>query len=97
MPPNGGWYRWLSTSRVAPAAAPAAAPASPTVGASSSAAAAAARRQQLKVHTSDGRVFDGRVVALDRTSDLAVVRIDVPGGLAGQPALTPARLGDSAG
>jgi S1-C subfamily serine protease len=41
------------------------------------------------VHLHDGRVFDGRVVALDRPSDLAVVAIEAP-----QP-LPYCRLGNS--
>jgi S1-C subfamily serine protease len=32
----------------------------------------------LLVHLADGRVFEGRVVALDRASDLAVVSVDAP-------------------
>jgi hypothetical protein len=43
----------------------------------------------LLVHLADGRVFEGRVVALDRASDLAVVAVEAP-----EP-LPCARLGNS--
>ncbi|KAI8472089.1 MAG: trypsin-like cysteine/serine peptidase domain-containing protein [Monoraphidium minutum] len=65
-------------------------------GGAAGAAGAGAARLQVTVHTSDGRVFEGAVAALDRPSDLAVVRIELGGG-GGGGALVAARLGTSAG
>jgi S1-C subfamily serine protease len=62
---------------------------SSTTPATSSSAAGAQPQGGLLVHLADGRVFEGRVVALDRASDLAVVVVDAP-----EP-LPCARLGNS--
>jgi S1-C subfamily serine protease len=56
---------------------------------SPSAAAGVQPQGGLLVHLADGRVFEGRLVAQDRASDLAVVAVDAP-----EP-LPCARLGNS--
>ena len=43
---------------------------------------------KVKIVFKDGREFDGKVLGVDRESDIGVVKIDVTG-------LTPAKLGDS--
>jgi len=56
---------------------------------SGSSGSSSSSSSSVLVHMSDGRVFDGRVVAVDRWSDLAVVKVDAAAPL---PAV---KLGDS--